>query len=1018
MKKNITILIITILTLLLGYSSSLLGQKLLKNQNERVKTLNEQRKEFEEKWESYDVKNGFYIENGKKTKAPGWKIFKRAEYFWEQRIYLNSGEFPKTTAVDEYEKAKKRLDKTTYTESWSNLGTNSSAGGYAGIGRINCIAFHPTDVNTFWVGSPSGGIWKTTTGGNSWTILNSSLSVLGVSAIVVDPTNTDIIYIATGDRDGGSMASLGGGQVADNASIGIYKTTNGGTSWSPTGLTYTTSQKVKVFDLIMDPNNSQTLLASTSYASSGTSSNGAIYRTTNGGTSWTQSPGSYRAWRLAYKPGSSSIVYGTEAFGGEQYFQRSIDGGANWSDFTFGSGTDASRTELAVSAGESNTVYLLVANAAGGVNGIYKSTDSGLNFTKVNTNSATQPGMLGYNTDGSGGATGQGTYDLCIAVDPATPGTIFIGGITTWKSTDFGVTWAAANNWTSNTAGVPTVHADKHALAYQPVSGNLFEGNDGGIYKTTNSGASWTDLSNGLVISQIYRLGVSQTNASKVITGLQDNGAKLYNTGAWTDVSGGDGMECIIDYSNANYMYATYTEGKIYLSTDGATFSNVAITANIPGGQPTGAWVTPYVIHPSTPSTIFVAYDKVWKTTDRGVSTGNWSTASQTLSSSNLLRSLAIAPSDGNVIYTADQTNMWKTTDGGATNWTPITLPTLSNSITYIAVHATNPDIVWFTVGGFTTGQKVYQSSNGGASWTNISGALPNLPIMSIVHYKKATDRNVLFVSTDLGVYVSEQALPGSPPPPTSLQKVNVSDWAQYNTGLPNVVVAELEIFYAASGPDKLRAATFGRGLWETNVDAALPVELTSFSANSIEGSKVSLNWETATEVNNYGFEIERQSVTDLDKTSKLSEDCWTSIGFINGSGNSNSPKQYSFVDELISGGSNFAYRLKQIDIDGKFEYSDVVEVKVLPTNFVLQQNYPNPFNPETKISYSVPSTNLITLSVFDVLGREVVKLVNEIQEQGVYEAGFDASQFPSGIYFYSLQAGEFTMTKKMMLLK
>ncbi len=154
--------------------------------------------------------------------------------------------------------------------------------------------------------------------------LNSSLTVLGVSAIVVDPTNTNIIYIATGDRDGGSMFTLSGGQGADNASIGIYKTTNGGSTWAPTGLTYTTSQKVKVYDVIMHPSNSQILLASTSLAATGANTTGAIYRSTDGGANWTQVAGSFSgAWRLAFKPGDPSIVYGTDVDTGQQYFQRS-----------------------------------------------------------------------------------------------------------------------------------------------------------------------------------------------------------------------------------------------------------------------------------------------------------------------------------------------------------------------------------------------------------------------------------------------------------------------------------------------------------------------------------------------------------------------------------------------------------------------------------------------------------------------------------------------------------------------
>ncbi len=164
MKKQFTKLVIITLALVLGYSNTLLGQKLLPKQTERSKTLYEQQKEFNEKWDKYNVDNGFYMENGEKKKAPGWKIFKRNEYYWQQRIDLNTGEFPKTTAVDEYEKVKNSLKKTNFTSAWTSLGTNSSAGGYAGIGRINCITFHPTDANTIWVGTPAGGIWKTTNG--------------------------------------------------------------------------------------------------------------------------------------------------------------------------------------------------------------------------------------------------------------------------------------------------------------------------------------------------------------------------------------------------------------------------------------------------------------------------------------------------------------------------------------------------------------------------------------------------------------------------------------------------------------------------------------------------------------------------------------------------------------------------------------------------------------------------------------------------------------------------------------
>ncbi|MBK8550554.1 MAG: hypothetical protein IPL53_05610 [Ignavibacteria bacterium] len=239
----------------------------------------------------------------------------------------------------------------------------------------------------------------------------------------------------------------------------------------------------------------------------------------------------------------------------------------------------------------------------------------------------------------------------------------------------------------------------------------LFEGNDGGIYKTINGGTNYTDLSNGLVISQLYRIGVSQTNSSTVMTGLQDNGSKIF-TGVWSDVKGGDGMECIVDWSTTTYMYATYVEGQISRSINSGTSFPTDISANIPGGQPEGAWVAPYVMSPSNSSTLFAGYDKVWKTVNRGDS---WTSASQVLSSVNKLRAIAIAPSNANVLYAASGNSMWKTIDGGATNWAVVTPPTTINSITYIAVKNTDPNTLWITYGGYTAGEKVYKSINGGA---------------------------------------------------------------------------------------------------------------------------------------------------------------------------------------------------------------------------------------------------------------------------------------------------------------
>lgn len=198
--------------------------------------------------------------------------------------------------------------------------------------------------------------------------------------------------------------------------------------------------------------------------------------------------------------------------------------------------------------------------------------------------------------------------------------------------------------------------------------------------------------------------------------------------------------------------------------------------------------------------------------------------------------------------------------------------------------------------------------------------------------------------------------------------------------------------------------------------DPSLPVELVSFTA-AVRHDAVILNWQTATEVNNYGFEVERRA-SDVLHLESVEHLAWTKVGFVEGSGTTNAPKAYSYVDANATG--KVAYRLKQIDRDGKIEYSQEVEVMITqtPKLFALMQNYPNPFNPATTIAFSIPQAGNITLKVFDALGREVSTLVNEVKDAGNYTVWFNGASLSSGIYFYTIKSGNYTATKKLVLMK
>jgi hypothetical protein len=192
-----------------------------------------------------------------------------------------------------------------------------------------------------------------------------------------------------------------------------------------------------------------------------------------------------------------------------------------------------------------------------------------------------------------------------------------------------------------------------------------------------------------------------------------------------------------------------------------------------------------------------------------------------------------------------------------------------------------------------------------------------------------------------------------------------------------------------------------------TLCNGPLPVELTLFTAK-VKDNKVNLYWKTETEVNNFGFDIER----------KTNEGGWYKISFVKGNGNSNSPKEYFYTDDKLIGGSKFQYRLKQVDNDGQFEYSDIVEVEIIPDKFALFQNYPNPFNPSTIIRYQIPKESKVNIKIYDVLGAQIMELVNETKVAGVYEVVFDAKNLTSGTYIYRITANLFVENKKMILLR
>ncbi|MBN1652124.1 MAG: T9SS type A sorting domain-containing protein [Bacteroidales bacterium] len=739
-------------------------------------TFYDYQKAFNTYWEPYQVKRGYFTDKeGVVRKAPGWKQFKRWEYFWKSRVDAQTGAFNSTDINAIYKEEKSKSAFKNSGELWVSLGPSHSEGGYAGIGRVNALAFNPSDSNMIWAGTASGGLWVTADGGKNWSVLNDDMQSLGVSDIII-PSNfatSQTIYLATGDRD-----------AYDTRSIGLLKSVDAGANWESMNLDFTTDQGAIINRVLLDPVGNINMIAAGNFG---------VYKSfyskfkKEQGLAWKQ-VSSLVFIDIKQKPGNFDVLYGSTKSGG---IYVSTDNGETWTQSLAVDG--GRRVELAVSPAAPGCVYAVVANGDHGLSGIYKSIDDGANFDLVYDGSNDGANLLGWDFGTDDG--GQGWYDLTIAVSPTDTSKIIIGGVNAWMSVNGGLDFDMVNHWYGG-FGSPAVHADKHFMGFQPLTGKFFEGNDGGIYQTHDF-ENWEDISNGIVHSQIYRLGTSATDPFETIVGLQDNGTKLNNESSWEDVTGGDGTECIIDYTNKNIQYGAYVNGEIYRTTN-RWLSTTKISSKIPGDLE-GAWVTPYIINPIDPKVLYIGYEEVWRTKNSGVSFEQISS----FQGANL-EAMAIAPSDTATLYVSTSSKLFRTNDGGLT-WIDVTgnLPMGSGYINYLAVKHDDPNTVWRAMSGYSP-NGVYQSSDGGLTWVNIAEGLPEIPCNTIVQNKLNTNEVELYAGTDVGVYL----------------KLGDSPWTLFSTGLPNVVVSELEIYYDPVDPSqsKLRAATYGRGLWETTI--------------------------------------------------------------------------------------------------------------------------------------------------------------------------------------------------------
>ncbi|MBP6455923.1 MAG: T9SS type A sorting domain-containing protein [Chitinophagaceae bacterium] len=724
-------------------------------------------------------------------KGSGLKQYER--WLYEKKFHIDENGYIIAPEVESkaYKSATESIGVNKKSRApWVELGPkewNYTSAWNPGVGRLTSIAAHPSNLNTIYVTSPGGGIWKTTNSGTTWTPLidNIDASWMNLFHIAITPSNQSIIY-----------AALNSG--------GILKSTNAGATWVITGNGPAGSRKV-----LIHPTNPDLVFAT---------ANNGIWRSTDAGATWTNVQAAAKE-DIEFKPGDPTIMYASSNVNSQAVW-KSIDAGVTWTNVGNANGiTNSGRTLLGVSAANPNVVYAVQASGSS-FGRLYRSTNSGTSFTtQVVGSTAAGTNYFGYDPDGTGSG-GQATYDMVIAVNPNDANNLIIGGIILWESTNSGADFTAITEWSyPNSTGY--THPDMHALEWFTPTG-LFSGSDGGIYKSTNGGTSFTDLSTGLGIKQFYKISCSKSNGAIVTGGAQDNGTSYRQVnGDWIDWLGADGMDNVISPTNINKVIGTSQYGNIYKTTNGGT-SYTGLN------RPTaGNWVTPLAMHPTNENIVWGGWNGIYKSTNFGTS---WTKISGNTINSNL-DCINVAASNTDYVYGSDGATLYVTTNNGAT-WATRTAP---SSITSIEVSPTDPNKIWITCS--SSNNRVFMSTNGGVNWTNLSAGLPNISARSIVVDDDAQES--LYVGMNIGVY--------------SRNNVD-TNWLLLGTGLPLVAINEVEL---QQSTNKIRVATYGRGVWETDLNSIQCIAPTNLNSTAITYNSATINWNVvATATSGYQYVI------------------------------------------------------------------------------------------------------------------------------------------------------------------
>lgn len=673
--------------------------------------------------------------------------------------------------------------------SWQSMGPNNIGG------RSLTLAVNPTDTNIIYIGSSSGGLWKSVTGGigaAAWTQINTGYPSLAVSSIAIDKNNTNIIYIGTGENYG-YQASLNG---LDNRltrgmyGIGILKTTDGGNTWSKS-LDWSYNNQRGVWKVQHNPFNSNILYSATSEG---------VYKFN--GSSWVKSLDVKMVMDLEINPLDSNIIYASVGnltnvtpltdIG----IYKTTNAGLNWTKLSGGlPATWTGKTTIDVYKADPNIITASVSNDLSYI-GYYKTTNAGTNWTALST---TVP--IGN----------QGWYNNANIIKPDNANLVLVGTLNVEKSTNGGTSFTTKSDWSAwNTGATPPgqpegpsnfVHADVHEFVTNPKDANkVYIMADGGLYRSNDFGETFYSCNGGYVTSQFYAsLANSYQDSTWCLGGMQDNRAAFnQGTTAWYKTFFGDGMSAGVNSNNDNICYMEYTNGDLNRSTNrGIAWSD--ISPPNAGNASSYCFVAPYVVTKSNPNYIYIGGTAIYKST---TGSGSWQGPyGATVFGGNKLLSMAVSYTSTDTLYVGSAPSVttagvFRSVNGGV-NWTNITGSLPNRYVTDLTVNPNNSKEVISTFGGFGTGH-VFRSTNNGNAWTDITGNLPDVPHQSVVMDPLYAQN--IYVGNDLGTFVTTNG---------------GTTWYEYRTGMPYALVFDLSISYVNR---KLRATTHGNGIWQRDL--------------------------------------------------------------------------------------------------------------------------------------------------------------------------------------------------------